>query len=74
MGRQSRKTTSLWAVVEGMQRRLEAEGLERDVVDAAVTRGLEALLDITPPRPPPPRRSERRAAAPWIRPRVLAKA
>lgn len=71
MGRQSRKTTSLWAVVEGMQRRLEAEGLERDVVDAAVTRGLEALLDISPP---PPRKPERRAAAPWVRPRVLAKA
>ena len=72
MGRQSRKTTSLWAVVEGMQRRLEAEGLERDVVDAAVTRGLEALLDITPPPRPPPQR--RAAAAPWIRRRVLAKA
>jgi hypothetical protein len=72
MGRQSKKTTSLWAVVEGMQRRLEAEGLEREVVDAAVTRGLEALLDITPPPRPP--RQERRAAPLWTRRRALAKA
>lgn len=36
--------TSLWAVIEAMQRRLEGEGLDADVVDAAVARGLEALL------------------------------
>jgi hypothetical protein len=44
-------TTSLWAVIEGMQLRLEALGLERDVVDAAVTRGLEALLERDTPPP-----------------------
>jgi hypothetical protein len=54
------ETTSLWAVIEGMQLRLEALGLESEVVDAAVTRGLEALLerDTSPPRP-----VRRRAAA-----------
>ncbi len=36
--------TSLWAVIEAMQRRLEGEGLDADVVDAAVARGLETLL------------------------------
>lgn len=49
MARKSIQTTSLWSVIENMQKRLEAEGLDRDVVDAAVTRGLEALLDIAPP-------------------------
>ena len=44
------QTTSLWTVIEAMQRRLEAEGMARDVVDVAVTRGLEALLDLEPPR------------------------
>ncbi len=45
-----KKTISLWAVIESMQRRLEGEGLDADVVDVAVTRGLEALLE-TYPRP-----------------------
>jgi len=49
MARKPIQTTSLWSVIENMQKRLEAEGLDRDVVDAAVTRGLEALLDIAPP-------------------------
>lgn len=40
----STATTSLWAVIEGMQMRLEAEGLETEVVDAAIARGVEALL------------------------------
>ena len=31
-------------VIEAMQRRLEGQGLDADVVDAAVARGLEALL------------------------------
>ncbi|HLU67545.1 MAG TPA: hypothetical protein VKZ63_14785 [Kofleriaceae bacterium] len=71
MGRKSARITSLFAVIEGMQRRLEAEGLERDVVDAAVTRGLEALLEIAPPtRPAQPARRKPL----WTRPRVLAKA
>ena len=53
-----RNTTSLWTVIETMQRRLEAEGMARDVVDVAVTRGLEALLDLEPPRQPPPARRD----------------
>lgn len=54
------QTTSLWSVIESMQRRLEAEGMARDVVDVAVTRGLEALLDLEPPRAQPPRVEPRR--------------
>ncbi len=36
--------TSLWSVIDSMQRKLETEGLDRDVVDAAVIRGMESLL------------------------------
>lgn len=36
--------TSLFSLIEAMQRRLEAEGLDNNVVDIAVTRGLQALL------------------------------
>jgi hypothetical protein len=43
---------SLWTLIEAMQRRLEHEGLNQDVVDAAVTRGLVELLE----RPSEPRR------------------
>lgn len=39
-----RETTSLWSVIESMQQRLEDEGLEEDVVDAAITGRLAALL------------------------------
>ena len=39
-----RKQVSLWSLVEKMQKKLEAEGLEHEVVDAAVTQGLETLL------------------------------
>lgn len=42
------KTTSLWSLVDKMQRRLENEGLHSDVVDVAVTRGLEVLLGREP--------------------------
>jgi hypothetical protein len=35
---------SLWNLIETMQQRLEAEGLESEVVDVAVTRGLLTLL------------------------------
>ena len=38
------RSTSLWMLIEGMQRRLEAEGLENNVVDVAVTEGLRTLL------------------------------
>jgi hypothetical protein len=80
MARTSKQITSLWSVIESMQRRLEAEGLDRDVVDAAVTQGLEALLDMAPPRPlrpGPERGSEKRARARlplWVGPRAPAKA
>lgn len=36
--------TSLFSLVETMQRRLEAEGLDNNVVDIAVTRGLQTLF------------------------------
>lgn len=39
-----KKFTSLWSLIESMQRKLEGEGLDEQVVDAAVTRGLETLL------------------------------
>ena len=39
-----RQTTSLWALVEAMQRRLEGEGLEAPAVDAEVARGVRSLL------------------------------
>jgi hypothetical protein len=38
------ETTSLWSVIESMQERLENEGLEEEVVDAAITGRLAALL------------------------------
>lgn len=70
MGRKPHQTTSLWAVIEEMQRRLESEGLDRDVVDAAVARGLEALLDLSPPA----RRALVERRRPLVRARILAKA
>jgi hypothetical protein len=42
--RKPKVSTSLWTVVESMQRKLEGEGLDDQVVDVAVTRGLVALL------------------------------
>jgi len=56
MGRND--STSLWAVIEGLQKRLEDEGLDTEVVDAAITRGIEALLR---KRPGP-----ESAFAPWL--------
>lgn len=76
MARTNKQTTSLWSVIESMQQRLEAEGLDSDVVDAAVTRGLEALLDIAPPVRKQARSIEARPArrpALW-RPHAPAKA
>jgi hypothetical protein len=67
MARSSKQTTSLWSVIENMQRRLEAEGMDRDVVDVAVTRGLEALLDIAPATR---RRVQRIDSRPRPRPRT----
>jgi hypothetical protein len=40
----SAKNLSLWTVIEAMQQRLEREGLDAAVVDAAVALGIEALL------------------------------
>ena len=37
-------TTSLWTLVDAMQRRLEGEGLEAKAVDTQVARGLVSLL------------------------------
>jgi hypothetical protein len=54
MGRTA--STSLWTVIEGMQLSLEAEGLDAAVVDAAVKRGIEALLRKRPGRDGEPAR------------------
>jgi hypothetical protein len=72
MGRKTKTTISLWAVIEGMQKRLEAEGLDREVVDAAVARGIEALLTLPEPREVMPKKKKN--AALWLKPRSLAKA
>lgn len=72
MGRKTRTSISLWAVIEGMQKRLEAEGLDREVVDAAVARGIEALLTLPEPREVMPRKNKNRAM--WLRTRAVAKA
>ena len=66
--------TTLWSVIEKMQRRLEAEGLDRDVVDAAVARGLEALLDIAPPVRAVPEEKVVRRIPLWAHTRAPAKA
>ncbi len=42
------KVTSLWKVVESMQRKLEGEGLDDATVDKAVALGLAELLSPTP--------------------------
>lgn len=54
----SKKQTSLWAVIERAQSKLEGEGLSTDIVDAAITRGLEILL-LKQTRDQPSRRSIR---------------
>ncbi len=74
MGRKTKTKTSisLWAVIEGMQKRLEAEGLDREVVDAAVARGIEALLTLPEPREVMPRKKKNSAM--WLRTRAMAKA
>jgi hypothetical protein len=43
------KTTSLWALIDRIQRRLEAEGLGDDAIDRAVAHGLGTRLDTVPP-------------------------
>jgi hypothetical protein len=77
MGRKTSRTTSLWAVIEGMQRRLEAEGLDREVVDAAVACGLEALLQLEADAQAPAADDEDRErprVPAWLRARIMAKA
>ncbi len=73
MGRKTKTSISLWAVIEGMQKRLEAEGLDRDVVDAAVARGIEALLTLPEPREVVMPRKKKNGVL-WLRPRAMAKA
>jgi hypothetical protein len=79
MAANHKQTTSLWSVIERMQSRLEAEGLDRDVVDAAVATGLQALLDFAPPtrvQPPTARRAARSATLRlplWARSRASVK-
>lgn len=79
MSANQKQTTSLWSVIERMQSRLEAEGLDCDVVDAAVATGLQALLDFAPPaRTKPTRTRDIRNSALrlplWARSRASAKA
>jgi hypothetical protein len=66
------KKTSLWKLIEGMQRRLEAAGLDHDVVDVAVTRGLEAWFDTVPSLASAHRRHGRFPS--WCTPPAIAKA
>lgn len=50
MNRRSKKhVTSLWAVVDAMQRRLENQGLSGEVVDVAVTQRIKSALMGTGP-------------------------
>jgi hypothetical protein len=56
-------TTTLWTLIDALQRRLEAEGFGRELVDVAVTRGVEAWLDLAPPV-----RAERRERRAALRP------
>jgi len=61
--------TSLWSLIDGMQRKLEAAGLEQRVVDAAVTTGIEAMFEIDPPRSAS-RRRERLPIPGWLAPHL----
>jgi hypothetical protein len=67
-----KKTTSLWQLIDRMQRRLEDEGLDHEVVDVAVTRGLEAWLDTVPPLDTAHRRHGRFPL--WCAPPLVSKA
>lgn len=68
----AKRTTSLWKLIEGLQRRLEAEGLDHEVVDLAVTRGVEAFLDTVPPIETAHRRHGRFPL--WVAPPLVSKA
>lgn len=58
------RITSLWALIEMMQSKLERFGLDEEVVDAAVLLGLEALFgDESRPHAARPRPSLRLAPA-----------
>lgn len=39
-----RRSLSLWSIVETLQRRLERQGLSRDVVDVAVVNVLQTAM------------------------------
>lgn len=45
------ETTNLWSLAWSLQEKLEGQGLDDDVVDAAVTRGLVALVAGRKPAP-----------------------
>ena len=38
-------TTSLWKIIESMQQTLEGDGLDHELADIVVTRGLVSLLE-----------------------------
>jgi hypothetical protein len=56
MGHRTSRTTTLWNLIDRLQRRLEGAGIDRDVVDVAVTRGVEAWLEVDKPVRARPRR------------------
>lgn len=41
---------SLWTIIESLQRRLERQGLARDVIDAAVVTALAQAMNTVPGR------------------------
>jgi hypothetical protein len=40
----TRRTLSLWSIIESLQRRLERQGLSRDVVDVAVVNAVTTAI------------------------------
>ena len=42
--KRARGGLNLWTIIESMQRRLEGEGLNSEVVDAVVARGIAEIL------------------------------
>jgi hypothetical protein len=40
----NRRTLSLWSIIESLQRRLERQGLSREVIDVAVVNALAAAM------------------------------
>ncbi len=40
----NRRTLSLWSIIESLQRRLERQGLSREVIDVAVVSALTTAM------------------------------